>query len=102
MSLGVVTVQVAESASEVLLGANPAILGPTTLLGLTVYLILRGHLVPRATLNDQKAETANWRTAYDQERTARSTAEAQTSELLSLARATNALLTALPKVGEDQ
>lgn len=84
---------------DAFLGLNPAVLGPTGLLALTVLMVLTGRLVPKTTLDDQKAETANWRTAYNQERDARSTAETQTAELLSLARATNALLVALPQIG---
>jgi hypothetical protein len=41
--------------------------GPGTLLVLVVILILTGRLVPKSALDDQKKETAMWRTAAQTE-----------------------------------
>jgi hypothetical protein len=41
--------------------------GPGTLLVLVVILILTGRLVPRSALEDQRKETALWRTAAQTE-----------------------------------
>ena len=60
-----------------------------TLVGLTVLMILTGRLVPRRTHDDALKDRDAWR----------SVAEArgdQIQELLSLTRATHALLTAVP------
>lgn len=86
-------------------GLNPASLTPAALLSLTIVLILRGLLVPKTThdtvIQAKDQQIQFYKDAYENERTARASSEAQTGELLSLARATNALLAALPRVGGE-
>jgi hypothetical protein len=62
------------------------------LLGVAVILILLGRLVPYRILKDKAEESEKWRTAYEEERKARGLADAQTAELLELARTSNHLL----------
>lgn len=66
-----------------------------SLVGLIVVLILLGWLVPRRTLQDKQDEAERWRQAYETERQARSEADAQTAELLEVARTTHALIQAI-------
>lgn len=65
------------------------------LLGLVVLLLLLGKIVPRATYLDKSEEANRWREAYEKEREARATSEAQTKELLEVGRTNLALLKAL-------
>jgi hypothetical protein len=93
-------------------GTGIAAGGPVALLALTVLLILRGQLVPRATLEDLRAdrdariselatERETWRAAYLEEVEARRLAQEQVDELLEFARTGDHLLrTVLPPVGE--
>ena len=66
-----------------------------TLLGIAVLLMFTGRLVPRVTLQDKIAECDKWREAYEAERLARATSEAQTSELLEGIKANHDIITAL-------
>ncbi|MGW8179616.1 MAG: hypothetical protein ACWGQW_12785 [bacterium] len=68
---------------------------PATLLGFAVLLLLMGWIVPRRTLNDKASECERWRRAYEAERKRADTADAQTSELLEVARTTHSLIEAL-------
>jgi hypothetical protein len=63
-----------------------------SLLGIAIVLILLGWLVPRSTLKDKKEESEKWQQAYEAERKARSLSDAQTAELLELARTSKHLL----------
>lgn len=65
------------------------------LLGLAVLMILVGWLVPKRILTKTENESERWRLAYEAEREARILSEAQTSELLELAKTTHALITAV-------
>lgn len=65
------------------------------LLGITVLLLLLGRLVPRPTLMDKIEECERWRQAYEAEREARATSDAQTIELLELAKTTHKIVEAL-------
>ena len=65
-----------------------------TLLGVTVLLLLFGLLVPRKNLMDKEREAERWRKAYEAERDARALSDAQTAELLELAKTTYELLDA--------
>lgn len=67
-------------------------LAPPALLGLVVIYFLMGKIVPRSALDDKQLETDRWRAAYEAERDSRKMAEAQTVELLELAKTTNAIL----------
>ena len=64
-------------------------LSASALLAVSVIFILTGRLVPRATLQDKGLEAERWRAAYEAERDARSTADAQTLQLIELARTTH-------------
>ena len=65
-----------------------------TLLGVTVLLLLFGLIVPRKNLMDKEREAERWRKAYEAERDARAISDAQTAELLELAKTTYELLDA--------
>jgi len=51
--------------------------------------------VPKRTLTDKDAEAARWRKAYEAEREARATSDAQTVELLEVAKTSHDLLVAM-------
>lgn len=100
--------------NDLLATLDPGLLTPAVLLGIAMLLVLRGGLVPakvvetiktewHARLADKDARLAEkdeairrWQDAYENERAARQVSEAQTGELLNLARTTNALLSGLP------
>jgi len=67
------------------------------LLALVVLMILTGMLVPRRVLKDKTDEAERWRKAYEAERTARGIADAQTNELLELAKTTHDFILAMGK-----
>ena len=64
------------------------------LLGLAIAMILMGLLVPRRTHKDKIEESERWRQAYETERERSATANAQSVQLLELAKTTNALMIA--------
>ena len=64
------------------------------LLGLAVLMVFAGFLVPRYLYNEKKQESENWRLAYEAERKARATSDAQTAELLELAKTTHKIIVA--------
>lgn len=66
-----------------------------TLLGIAILMVLLGLLVPRYLYNEKKIEAEKWRLAYEAERQARSTSDAQTAQLLELAKTTHNVLVAL-------
>jgi hypothetical protein len=70
------------------------------LLGIAVILILTGRLIPRATFRDKQDEAERWRRAYEAERTARGIADAQTNELLEVAKTTHAIIAAMATASE--
>ena len=70
-------------------------LSAPALLGLAVFLLLVGKIVPRATLLDKMAEAERWRAAYEAEREARSEAEKQTKDLYELAKTTHSVIVAM-------
>jgi hypothetical protein len=65
-----------------------------TLLGLAILFILLGKLVPYRYLKDKEVECEKWRKAYETERESRRVSDAQTAELLELARTTHAIVVA--------
>lgn len=73
-----------------------------TLLGITVYLLLTGRIVPRSTLRDKAQESENWRLAFEAERTARIASDAQTAQLLETAKTSQAVMTAIFEVVRAQ
>lgn len=77
-----------------------AALTAPTLVGVAVLMLLTGRIVPRATLEDARSDAANWRTAYEQEREARSALQKQNGELLELAKTSTSVLTALGQTSQ--
>jgi hypothetical protein len=65
------------------------------LLGLAVLLLMTGRLVPRSTLLDKSKEATQWREAYESEREARASSDAQTVELLEVSKTTHAVTVAM-------
>lgn len=76
-------------------GITVGTLTPPVLLGITVLMLLKGYLVPRSTLQDSQKEAEQWHQAYELERAARNTAEAQNRELLEVAKASAGFLKAV-------
>jgi hypothetical protein len=70
-------------------------LTPAGLLMVTVVLILTGRLVPRSMYNEKVKEADQWRAAYEAERTAHGLSDAQTRELLEVARTGGAVMSAV-------
>jgi hypothetical protein len=65
------------------------------LLGVAILLLLLGRLVPKAALDDKQREADQWRTAYEAEREARATSDAQTVQLLEVSKTTHDLTVAM-------
>jgi len=65
------------------------------LLGIAVLLLLLGRLIPRPFYKDKSDEAERWRLAYEAERKARAIADAQTVELLELAKTTHNIIVAI-------
>lgn len=63
-----------------------------TLLGITVLMIFLGWLVPKWVWKEKSEEANNWRKAYEAEREARATSDAQTAQLLELAKTTHDII----------
>lgn len=76
-------------------GINLIGLTPAGLLLIAVLMVLTGRLVPRATYLDKAKEADQWRTAYEASELSRSTSEAQTRELLEVAKTSAAFLAAV-------
>lgn len=76
-------------------GISIASLTPAALCGVFVLLVFMGRLIPRPTYKEKAEECERWRLAYEKEREARQTSDAQTIELLELAKTTHALISAI-------
>lgn len=63
-------------------GIPVATLTPSALLGIFVLMMFLGKVVPRSTLQDKIDESNNWRKAYEAEREARATSDAQSIHML--------------------
>jgi hypothetical protein len=70
-------------------------LTPGVLLGIVVLMILTGRLIPRYTYENKAKEAEQWRLAYEAERTARAESDAQTRELLEVAKTSKDFLAAV-------
>ena len=70
-------------------------LTPAGLLLITVLLIMTGRLVPRATYLEKVKECEQWHSAYEVERAARAAADAQSRELMELAKTGTKVLEAV-------
>lgn len=75
-------------------GINLANLTPSVLLGITVLLILTGRLVPRSALKDKDQQIELWRKTAELREEARATSDAQTAQLLELAKTTHSIIDA--------
>lgn len=76
-------------------GLSVANLTPAVLLGIAVLLIFLGRLIPFPMFRDKSAECERWHKAYEAERDARIISDAQTVELLELAKTTHSILVAM-------
>lgn len=65
------------------------------LLGIAILLLLLGKLVPKSTLTDKAKEADRWREAYELERKRADTSDAQTADLLELAKTTHNIIVAV-------
>lgn len=72
----------------------------STLLGIFVLMLFLGKIVPSSILKDKAEECERYRLAYEAEREARATSDAQTVELLELAKTTHDILVAMFKATE--
>jgi len=76
-------------------GINLSDLTAPALLGLTVLLILFGYLIPRNMYKEKVKESDNWRLAYEKEKERGDVSDAQTAELLELAKASHSIMVAM-------
>lgn len=67
-------------------------LTPAGLLLIAVLMVLTGRLVPRNTYLEKSKEADQWRQAYEVERAARTASDAQTRELLEVAKTSKQFL----------
>lgn len=70
-------------------------LTPGALLLVVVIFIMTGRLVPKATLQAMMEDRDRWRAAYENERAARTLSDAQTRELLEVAKTSEKFLSAV-------
>jgi len=75
-----------------LFGIPVASLTPSVLLGIFVLFMFLGILVPWRTLKKETEEKEKWHKAYETEREARTRSDAQTTQLLELAKTTNTIV----------
>ena len=75
-------------------GIPIANLTAASLLGIAVLMVFLGYLIPRATYKEKAAESDRWQKAYEAERKARVESDAQTRELLELAKLTHSVIVA--------
>lgn len=68
---------------------------------LAVLLILLGRIVPRSVMVEKIEESKRWREAYETERAARVASDAQTAELLEVAKTTNSIVVAMYGTAEQ-
>jgi hypothetical protein len=68
---------------------------PPALVGIFFLLVFFGRLVPWYIYKAKEKEAEKWRLAYEAEREARATSDAQTAELLELAKTTHSIIVAM-------
>lgn len=66
-----------------------------TLLGIAILFLMTGRLIPRSHYREKVLEAERWRQAYEAEREARSTSDAQTVELLEFAKTNHSVMEAM-------
>jgi len=69
-------------------------LSAPAILGILVLMLFTGKLWTNAAYQEKKADAERWRLAYEAERDARRISEAQTAELLELAKTTHSFIVA--------
>jgi len=67
----------------------------STLLGIAILLILTGRLYTKTAYDEKKLEADRWHQAYETERESRIESDAQTRELLEMARTTRDYIQAM-------
>lgn len=70
-------------------------LGAGTLVGIFFLLMFLGKIKPKSDVDKAQEEAEKWRLAYEAEREARALRDAQTEELLELAKTTHQLMVAI-------
>lgn len=75
-----------------ILGVPVSGLTAPALLGIAILMLLTGKLWTNSAYQQKCAEAERWRLAYEAERTARATSDAQTGELLEVAKTTQAMI----------
>src|SRR6185503_3040876 len=83
-------------------GISIVSLTPSVLLGITVLMIFVGRLWTNSAYQEKCKEAERWRKAYETEKEARATSDAQTRELLEVGKSTYALLDAVFSTNEPQ
>ena len=81
-------------------GISVVQLTPSVLLGIAILMLLMGRLIPRTTYQDKANEAEKWRQAYEAERAARTISDAQTRELLEIAKTSELFLRAVVQQSE--
>jgi hypothetical protein len=76
-------------------GISVANLTPAALLGIAILMLFLGRLIPSSLHREKVEECDRWRMAYESEREAKRISDAQTAELLELAKTTHALISAI-------
>ena len=74
---------------------------PSVLLGIAILMLLTGRLIPKSTFLDKTKEAEQWHQAYEAERAARTISDAQTRELLEIAKTSELFLRAVVERSED-
>lgn len=77
-------------------------LSQSGLLLLVVVMFLRGWVVPRQALDDEREDTREWREAHRLSEQARVVQAEQTKQLLAHAETANALLKSITERSENQ
>lgn len=76
-------------------GVPIADLTAPTLLGVGILFVLLGRLVPLYFYREKAKEADQWKEAFEAEREARAKSDAQTKELLEIAKTTHDILSAM-------
>lgn len=77
-------------------------LTPAGLLLITVLMVFTGRLIPKSTYQEKVKEADQWRLAYEAERTRATSSDAQTRELLEMAKTSVSFHTAMYEVSKQR
>lgn len=79
-----------------MLGGIPVeYLTPSALIGLAIFFIFTGRLVPKRFYQEKVNESDRWRLAYEVQRERADKSDAQTAELLEVTKTTHAFIVAI-------